>query len=110
MTINNVQDFQNQIPIPLDWTRPKYHFGQLVQQGWICGICYYPSYSPLYKDGSGWSYEIIIDWNSEDYHLIPEEQIKPYDPKEAAKKLNHEIDNLHIRATALEQQLNRLVA
>jgi hypothetical protein len=104
------QKIQFQIPIPLDWTPPKYHFGQLVQQGWIYGLRYHPTYSALYNDGSGWSYEVVIDWNSEGYYLIPEEQIRPYDPKEAAKKLGHEIDNLHIRATALEQQLNQLVA
>lgn len=50
------------IPIPSTWELPKYQFGQLVKQGLILSMEYYPQNTPASEEfGVGWAY-----WCSDD--------------------------------------------
>lgn len=100
---------ENHIFIPQDWTQPKYQLGQLVEQGWIVGMRYYPGYSAMGRTyQSGWHYDIVHDWLGTDttYHM--EEEVQPYSPEETLAKLQAEIDTLTARIGVLRSAMDNV--
>lgn len=84
----------NSIALPPNWSQPKYRFGQLVEQGWVVGMRYYPESSALGYQKSEWQYQVLRDWLDDEGEIVLESKIKPH--PNADKELQEEI-NLHLR-------------
>jgi hypothetical protein len=93
---NDTKAILPSIPLPPNWSQPKYRFGQLVEQGWIVGLKYYPEASALGYQKSEWQYHVLPNWVDSGGDIIPESKIKPYPPEKMNEELQTEI-NIHLR-------------
>ena len=102
---------ENTIFFPKNWTQPKYQLGQLVRQGWIVGMRYYPKNSALGNTYyPGWHYDVVPNWLETEatYHI--EEEIELYSPQETVAELQAEIDALTLQIEALRSSINNIQA
>ena len=99
------------ITIPSTWTPPKYRFGQLVKQGEIVGMEYYPleTNRTQYRNqhGKGWMYSVLPSPCSCDTETFGESSIKPLTPEELHALIALEIKSHATRVAALKEQLEQ---
>ena len=106
-----MEEISPYITFPKNWTLPKYKLGQLVRQGWIVGMRYYPKNSVLgHTYHSGWHYDVVTDWLEVDATYHTEEEIKPYSQEETVAELQAEIDALTLQIEALRDSINNIKA
>ncbi len=96
------------IILPSTWTPPKYRFGQMVKQGQIVGMEYYPpgSYRAC-QHGEGWIYWILLDQNADDTESFGESSLRPLNPEELHTLIEAEVKSHTTRVAALKEQLEQ---
>ena len=95
------------ITLPNTWTPPKYRFGQMVKQGQIVVMEYYPpgSYRAS-QHGEGWVYG-VAEPDSEDTEHFPESCLRPLNPEELQALITEEIESHSQRVAVLKEQLEQ---
>lgn len=99
---------QKSIIIPSVYKQPKYRFGQLVKQGRIIGMEYYPpDLSRMTNQKEEWSYWVLAEEieESTDLNMFAEAEIEPLATEDLQTLVKDEIE-FHTRSIAvLKEQL-----
>lgn len=97
---------QKSIIIPSIYPQPKYRFGQIVKQGRIIGMEYFPPDMKISdsKDEQ-WYYWVSEDEDSMDLNQFNEAQIEPLSPEELQTLVKDEIDFHNSCIAVLKEQL-----
>ena len=106
-----MEENTHNITFPKNWNQPKYQLGQLVRQGWIVGMRYYPKNSAMgHTYHVGWHYDVVPDWLEVDATYHTEKDIESYSPEETVAELQAEIDALTLQIEALQDEMNSIKA
>ncbi|QKQ75609.1 hypothetical protein [Nostoc sp. TCL240-02] len=107
MTARN-RSRQKFIAIPSIYPQPKYRFGQIVKQGRIIGMEFFPPDMKIADEREEqWHYWLLEDKESLDLNMFPESKIEAFTSDELEALVKDEIEHHQRSIAALREQIKQ---